>query len=341
MKNIVFEDKLDPKSLFVSVDGFLSPIQTKSAPSSPLTIRKYSKVNILKEDERRRNSLPISTEKIFPDPYTDRKTKQCKRIRSFKTTSKGVPKATEGDRRESNVSVTSLRDFNRQRKSSDTSEDSSLCCGCSSTSSSGYYRVCVMGADAVGKRTLTTQFMSSDFMCSHIFEIGDVEDNLLTVVIDNEESTLEFVDFSEDKAQEQQVDAYIVVFSVHEKSTYEVAVQYIQYIRNDMDSDRPIIIVANKVDLVRKRQISNEDARKLATKYNCKYIETSATLNVKVDELLVGILKQIKLRLNPDIEKPKVVSSRRDSLLKGSIDMLGKLFHLKHKSKSSFDDVLM
>lgn len=108
-----------------------------------------------------------------------------------------------------------------------------------------------------------------------------------------------------------------------------------------MDSDRPIIIVANKVDLVRKRQISNEDARRLATKYNCKYIETSATLNVKVDELLVGILKQIKLRLNPDIEKPKVASSRRDSLLKGSIDMLGKLFHLKHKSKSSFDDVLM
>lgn len=31
--------------------------------------------------------------------------------------------------------------------------------------------------------------------------VGDVEDNLLTVVIDNEESTLEFVDFSEDKVR--------------------------------------------------------------------------------------------------------------------------------------------
>lgn len=169
---MVFDDKLDPESLFASVNGFLSPIQTKSAPNSPLTIRKKSKVNILKEDERRRNSLPITTDKLLPDSYSERKTKQCKRIRSFKTSSRGVPKATEGDRRESNVSVSSLRGFNRQRQSSDTSEDSSLCCGCSSTSSSGYYRVCVMGADAVGKRTLTTQFMSSDFMCSHIFEIG-------------------------------------------------------------------------------------------------------------------------------------------------------------------------
>lgn len=169
---MVFDDKLDPESLFASVNGFLSPIQTKSAPNSPLTIRKKSKVNILKEDERRRNSLPITTDKLLPDSYSERKTKQCKRIRSFKTSSRGVPKATEGDRRESNVSVSSLRGFNRQRQSSDTSEDSSLCCGCSSTSLSGYYRVCVMGADAVGKRTLTTQFMSSDFMCSHIFEIG-------------------------------------------------------------------------------------------------------------------------------------------------------------------------
>lgn len=34
-----------------------------------------------------------------------------------------------------------------------------------------------------------------------MYLLGDVEDNLLTVVIDNEESTLEFVDFSEDKVR--------------------------------------------------------------------------------------------------------------------------------------------
>ena len=34
----------------------------------------------------------------------------------------------------------------------------------------------------------------------------------------------------------------------------------------------------------------------MADKYGCKYIETSAALNHRVDELLVGILKQILLK---------------------------------------------
>ena len=40
----------------------------------------------------------------------------------------------------------------------------------------------------------------------------------------------------------------------------------------------------------------------LATRYGCKYTEVSAILNMKVDELLVGILRQI--RLQPERETP-------------------------------------
>ena len=39
------------------------------------------------------------------------------------------------------------------------------------------------------------------------------------------------------------------------------------------------------------------DAKALASSFDCKYTETSAGLNHNVDELLVGILKQIRLKL--------------------------------------------
>ena len=39
------------------------------------------------------------------------------------------------------------------------------------------------------------------------------------------------------------------------------------------------------------------DAKAIATSYDCKYTETSASLNHNVDELLVGILTQIRLKL--------------------------------------------
>lgn len=39
------------------------------------------------------------------------------------------------------------------------------------------------------------------------------------------------------------------------------------------------------------------DAKAMASSYECKYAETSASLNHNVDELLVGILTQIRLKL--------------------------------------------
>ena len=46
------------------------------------------------------------------------------------------------------------------------------------------------------------------------------------------------------------------------------------------------------------------DGKEVAWTYNCKYIEVSAVLNHKVDELLVGVLSQIKLHQAKIMKKP-------------------------------------
>ena len=51
--------------------------------------------------------------------------------------------------------------------------------------------------------------------------------------------------------------------------------------------------VGNKVDLERSRQVAPEEGKELARSYEAKFIETSAGLKHNVDELLVGVLKQI------------------------------------------------
>ena len=48
---------------------------------------------------------------------------------------------------------------------------------------------------------------------------------------------------------------------------------------------------------------SVSDACVLADKYNCKYIETSAELGHQTDELLVGMLRQIRLKLSTSQEE--------------------------------------
>merc|ERR1712013_370050 len=79
--------------------------------------------------------------------------------------------------------------------------------------------------------------------------------------------------------------------------------------RQSCTARRTRVLVGNKIDLERSRQVSNKEGKDLATSYDAKFIETSAGLKHNVDELLVGVLKQILLRQQQAEEG--VVAQRR------------------------------
>ena len=56
---------------------------------------------------------------------------------------------------------------------------------------------------------------------------------------------------------ESNYDAYIIVFSVTDRSSFDVAAFLLRHLRVEVGTDRAIIVVANKVDLVRQRRVSN------------------------------------------------------------------------------------
>ena len=68
--------------------------------------------------------------------------------------------------------------------------------------------------------------------------------------------------------------------------------------------------VGNKVDLERSRQVATTEGKELARSYDAKFIETSAGLEHNVDELLVGVLKQILLRQDTE-QNPLQLKVRR------------------------------
>lgn len=60
----------------------------------------------------------------------------------------------------------------------------------------------------------------------------------------------------------------------------------------------------NKMSYLRSMfffHFSFTEGKAMATAYDCKFIETSVGINHNVDELLVGLLSQIRLKLeNPE-----------------------------------------
>lgn len=181
----------------------------------------------------------------------------------------------------------------------------------------------MLGAPGVGKSSICAQFLSSE----HINAYDKVEDSVckeVSVAVNEAETRLVFVDHRhgemsvENQLSTYAPDAILVVMAVDDKSTLDQAEMLLAYLRmcGVMDTN-PVILVANKTDLVRSRVVKPSAGKFLAKTFGVKYIETSPGINHNVDELLVGILTQLKLRQG----KSKGCRKRSSKVL----DFLGKV----------------
>ncbi|KAM7283957.1 hypothetical protein ISCGN_001062 [Ixodes scapularis] len=92
-------------------------------------------------------------------------------------------------------------------------------------------------------------------------------------------------------------DAYLVVYSSTDRRSFEVAVDLLFELRKSSQmTSKAVILVANKCDLVRCQQVSTEEGQSTASSYKCKFTETSAGISLNVDELLVGVVTQTRLK---------------------------------------------
>ena len=72
-------------------------------------------------------------------------------------------------------------------------------------------------------------------------------------------------------------DGFMLVYSVTDKQSYENIVNFHTQILRVKDRDSyPMLLVANKVDLVHLRKVSTESGKEMAQKLGIPYIETSA-----------------------------------------------------------------
>ncbi|KAH3772792.1 GTP-binding protein REM 1-like isoform X2 [Dreissena polymorpha] len=263
-----------------------------------------------------------------------------RRVRSFKTTSKGVVNRGDSFRKKNssrNVASGSTNGFDSPRLDASHSQPSQSDFECTASPEeppSSYFRVQLVGAPGCGKTSITNQFMSSDYANAYDSMNADDIERTVTIQLDGEEFTLEFIDAlpwddTADSDIDVTADAYVVVYSVIDRVTFDAAVQSLYRLRHGLGSDRPIILVGNKIDLVRKRKVKKGDVNSISRTYDCLQFETSAALNHHVDELLVAILRQIRHKLNPEVHpspegQTELLMKKRDS--KGAAGFLTKLY---------------
>ncbi|XP_026574768.1 GTP-binding protein RAD-like [Pseudonaja textilis] len=236
----------------------------------------------------------------------------------------------------------------RQGWASDSS-DSVISSG--SDSEGGLYKVMLLGEHGVGKTSLARIFGGVEDS-PDADEAGNTYDR--SIIVDGEEASLVVFDiWEQDESQWLQNhcmkmgDAYIIVYSVTDKVSFEKASELrIQLRRARQTEDIPIILVGNKSDLVRSREVSVDEGRACAVVFDCKFIETSAALHHNVKDLFEGIVRQIRLRKDSKEDNARRMANtkRRESISKKAKRFLGKMvaknnkkMAFKAKSKSCHD----
>ncbi|XP_031785076.1 GTP-binding protein Di-Ras2 isoform X2 [Nasonia vitripennis] len=164
------------------------------------------------------------------------------------------------------------------------------------------YNVAVLGARGVGKSALVSQFMSSEGINAyeHVRQRDAPSEQSVFVMLNGEESELRFVDVTNIKELDKipQPHAYVVMYSVIDKASFQRAEDLLSRLHELDIRGRPVILVGNKIDLVRSRVVSSQDGKCLACTYRSKFAEISVGINHNIDDLLVGILSQIRLKVS-------------------------------------------
>ncbi|XP_017887707.1 GTP-binding protein RAD [Ceratina calcarata] len=210
------------------------------------------------------------------------------RLRSFSLTSKGV--VNRGDsfrRRRSRSNSLAPADVENEDKRNLPAKDITS------------YTVAMLGATGVGKTALISQFMTSECINAYDRQKDVPSEQSVFVMLNGEESELRFLNVSNPKTELEtnHPDAFIIMYSVIDKASFQRAEEYLERLHDqDLLRRRPAILVGNKVDLVRSRVVSSQDGKCVACTHRVKFIEVSVGINHNVDDLLVGILSQIRLK---------------------------------------------
>jgi GTPase KRas len=171
------------------------------------------------------------------------------------------------------------------------------------------YKLVLVGGGGVGKSALTIQLIQHHFIDEYDPTIEDSYRK--QVCIDGETCLLDILDTAGQEEYSAMRDQYmrtgqgfLCVFSVTSRPSFDESVAFREHMLRAKDKEYvPMVLVGNKCDLERERQVSKHEGLDLAKSFACPYIEASARERINVDEAFFSLVREIR-KESKQFEKP-------------------------------------
>ena len=90
-------------------------------------------------------------------------------------------------------------------------------------------------------------------------------------------------------------EGFVIMYSITDRQSFREASQAKKQIeRVRRSEDIPMVLVANKIDLESKREVTTEEGQTLAQEFDCPFFETSAALRHFVDDVFHTLVRRIR-----------------------------------------------
>ncbi|XP_032417456.1 ras-like protein family member 12 [Xiphophorus hellerii] len=141
----------------------------------------------------------------------------------------------------------------------------------------------LLGAMGCGKSALTVKFLTKRFISEYDPYLEDIYSS--DELVDQQPVTVRVMDTSDQggpvncERYLSWANAFLVVYSINDMESFKGCQLYLQTLsmhKNTFRSQTPIILVGNKLDMDRYRQVSQNDGEAVAIRFDCSFFEVSA-----------------------------------------------------------------
>uniref|UniRef100_A0A8C1FR32 small monomeric GTPase n=2 Tax=Cyprinus carpio TaxID=7962 RepID=A0A8C1FR32_CYPCA len=111
--------------------------------------------------------------------------------------------------------------------------------------------------------------------------------------------------------------AFIIVYSIDNRSSFEACQQYLETVTlysKGLQPEAPVILLGNKVDMERYRQVSKADGAALALRFGCLFFEVSACLDfLSVQHIFHEAVREVRRETERSI-RPLFISEDKSAI---------------------------
>eukprot|EP01100_Stratorugosa_tubuloviscum_P005775 TRINITY_DN255_c0_g2_i1.p1 TRINITY_DN255_c0_g2~~TRINITY_DN255_c0_g2_i1.p1 ORF type:complete len:189 (-),score=98.38 TRINITY_DN255_c0_g2_i1:191-757(-) len=165
------------------------------------------------------------------------------------------------------------------------------------------YKLVIVGGGGVGKSALTIQLIQNHFIDEYDPTIEDSYRKQVSV--DDETCILDILDTAGQEEYSVMRDQYIntgqgfmLVFSVTTRNSFKNLAELRDRILQMKDTESfPIVLIGNKCDLDKDRQVPTNEGKELATSWHVPFLEASAKSRINVEESFFELVREIRKSL--------------------------------------------